>query len=379
VSSVAQRAALAELDRARPATNRLDIGRDPDDNAADLLEAWGAVETALRALVGGTGLGGQSLIRELRTREVISFDTGHALVEFLAARDRANSPSYRPTPGDLAAAREAVQKLEGGLLAASVGAPVSPNAPVVAPVAEPAPGDAAATPARRRSLNTRIRGVPAWAGLLGILLLLGAIAVPLVMALSRGGGPAAFRRGQEAYAAGRREAARAEFEKAVRDDPKHAPSHVYLGRVAREMGDMPTANRELRQAIEIDPRNAVAQREMGSFLLANNSPALARNFYVRALQIDPSDRSAMGFLACALTRINRPDLAQPWYQRAGQGAWSSCAMQRPMMPGQVPGQPYPPGYPPPGYPAPQQVPPGYPQPQQPLPPATYPPQVRPPA
>lgn len=372
MTGAAQRAALAELDRARPVVNRLDVTRDPDDNAADLLEAWGAVETALRALVGGSGLGGQALIRELRAREVISFDTGHSLVEFLAARDRANSSSYRPTAGDVVAAREAVQKLEGGLLASTVGgqAPADASAHAATVVAAPAgaPVPPAATAPRRRSLNTKVKGVPAWAFLVGILVVLAAVAVPLVVRIARGGEPAAFQRGQEAYAAGRREAARAEFEKAIRDDPRHAPSHVFLGRVAREMGDMPSANRALREAILIDPRNAVAQREMGSFLLANNSPALARNFYVRALQLDPTDRSAMGFLACSLTRINRPDLAQTWYQRAGEGAWTACATARPMMaPGQVPGAAYPPGYP-----QPQGAPPQ-------LPPATYPPQPRPPA
>ena len=44
-----QRSALAALDQARPAITRLDLSRDADDNAADLLESWGAVETALRA------------------------------------------------------------------------------------------------------------------------------------------------------------------------------------------------------------------------------------------------------------------------------------------------------------------------------------------
>lgn len=383
MSAANQRSALAALDQARPAIDRLDLARDADDNAADLLESWGAVETALRALVGGTGLGGQALIRELRTREVISLDAAHSLLEFLAARDRANSATYRPTAGDIAAAREGFQKLESGLLGASVGAPFpTAAAAVAAPAAEAAPADAVAP---RRSIQSRVGRVPAWAVLVVTLIVLGGLGFLAWDRFAGGGNPAAYNRGVEAYTAGRREAARAELEKAVRDDPNHAMSHVYLGRIARESGDMATASRELQNAVRLAPRSAIAQREMASFLLSTGNAELARRFYVRALEIDPTDRSAMGFLGCSLVRIGRADMAQRWFQRAGQGPWSACAAARPTMPGQVlppqpgmlqPGAGYPPGTQP-AYP--QQVPPGgaYPQPAQPTP---YPPQQpRPPA
>ena len=86
-----QRTALAALDAARPIVARLDISRDPEDVAADILDAWSSSETALRAYLGGSGLGGSALVRELRQREMLSLDQTHALLEFAAARDRASS------------------------------------------------------------------------------------------------------------------------------------------------------------------------------------------------------------------------------------------------------------------------------------------------
>ena len=60
--------------------------RGPEDLAADLIESWGAVEAALRSLVGTTVLAGQPLIREARQRQLINFDQANALAEFQAVR-----------------------------------------------------------------------------------------------------------------------------------------------------------------------------------------------------------------------------------------------------------------------------------------------------
>src|SRR5206468_8826590 len=90
VNDVARRSALAALDRARPAIARLDQSRHFEELAADLMESWSAVETALRSLVGGTTLGGQALIREARQRQMLSFEQANALAEFHAASARAH-------------------------------------------------------------------------------------------------------------------------------------------------------------------------------------------------------------------------------------------------------------------------------------------------
>ncbi|NUO62421.1 MAG: hypothetical protein HOQ34_02495, partial [Gemmatimonadaceae bacterium] len=124
----AERSALASLDAARPAIARLDVARNSEDVAADLIESWSAVETALRSLVGGSSLGGQALIRELRQRQMLSFEQANALAEFQAARDRAQRTDYKPSAQDINAARDGFLKLEAGLMAS-----VNPPPPVAAP------------------------------------------------------------------------------------------------------------------------------------------------------------------------------------------------------------------------------------------------------
>jgi tetratricopeptide (TPR) repeat protein len=325
------RSALGALDTARPLIARLDIARDPEDIAADIIDGWAAAETALRSMVGGSSLSGQALVRELRQRELLSLDQAHALLEFLAARDRVQRTEYRPASADVAAAREGYQKLEERLAQEAereFARHSAPPPPVGATAATAAPAGAAAPGA-----VTDYSPVPKGAGgrgpglvVLAIVLLAAGLAAGAFYALTRGRGTDdALTRGVAAYRAGRREAAKGEFTKAARDNPKSATPHIYLGRIAREEGDAATASSELQTAIRLEPDNAVAQREMGSHLLASGNPELARRFYVRAVQLDPNDSTAVGYLGCALSRLGRAAEAQRFLARAGQGSWSVCA------------------------------------------------------
>ncbi len=112
-----QQSALAALRSVSPIAARLDRSRDGEDRAADILELWQGTETALRALAGGSSLGGQALIRELRQQELISLGQAYALLEFLGARDRANRTTYHASDNDVAVAREGFRQLETGLSA----------------------------------------------------------------------------------------------------------------------------------------------------------------------------------------------------------------------------------------------------------------------
>ena len=91
---------------------RLDLARDPEDLAADIIEGWQAAETALRSVIGSASLSGQPLIREVRQRELLTLDQAHALVEFSAAHERAQHTDYRPSNGDIGAARTGFQQLD---------------------------------------------------------------------------------------------------------------------------------------------------------------------------------------------------------------------------------------------------------------------------
>ena len=326
-----QRAALAALDQARPAVGRLDLARDPEDLAADIIEGWQAAETSLRALIGSASLSAQPLIREVRQRELLTLDQAHALVEFSAAHERAQRTDYRPTANDIGAARTGYQQLEAALRQERSTAPPPAASMGAASAAAPAPVDATPFP-----VAPRRRGFPLIA-LIGLLVVLGGIGSGIYyFAAGRSGGP--LQEGISAFTAGNRVAARNAFAEAIRDDPKDADPHIYLGRIAREEGDANTAVRELQTAIQLEPNNATAQREMGAHLLAQstgqlnsgNLPGalqtlnLARNFYVRAVQLNPNDKLALGYLGCVLMRLGRVQEANNFMQRAGPGGWSSC-------------------------------------------------------
>ena len=336
-----QRAALAALDQARPAVGRLDIARDPEDLAADIIEGWQAAETSLRALIGSASLSGQPLIREVRQRELLTLDQAHALVEFSAAHERAQRTDYRPTNADIGAARTGYQQLEAALrqerAAPAPQAAVGAAAPVVAPAeVTPFPG------------ATRRRGFPLIA-LIGLLALLGGVGGGIYyFTAGQSGGP--LQEGISAYSANNRTAARNAFAQAVRDDPDDADPHIYLARMAREEGDANTAVRELQTAIQLEPNNGTAQREMGAHLLAQSTAQLnagniqgamqslnlARSFYVRAVSLNQNDKVAMGYLGCVLVRLGRVAEAGNWMQRAGPGDWTRC-QPIPTLAPQVPG------------------------------------------
>ncbi|HEX5970789.1 MAG TPA: tetratricopeptide repeat protein [Gemmatimonadaceae bacterium] len=330
--SGAQRAALEALNAARPIVARLDIGKNSEDLAADLIESWNAVETGLRSLVGGSALTGQTLIRELRQRQLLSLEQANALAEFHAARERAARTDYKPTANDVAAARDAFIKLEAGMLgdatspyaprAAGVGAPSSParNTVPLDTTAPPTPVSpaAAVTPVGR----ARQPWLPVLAAVV-LLLILGGLAWYALA--GRGGTSKSFDDGVTAYKEGRREAAAGAFIKATKDDPNDPMPHVYLSRMAREAGNLATAQQEAVKAVQLGPNNATALRELASASFAQQNYDAARRFYIRTLEVDGTDRLAQGYLGCSLVRLGRLDEGVRWIQRAGAGPWTACA------------------------------------------------------
>lgn len=366
-----RRAALGALDRVRPYVDNLHRNRPSEELAADLTMAWEQTEVVLRALLGGTSLTGQQLVRELRQREMVSLEQAHALLNFHAARDRAGLPGYQVAAGDVTAARDAVAELDmmlGGVpsLAATstMAAAPSPYAPgntgprpaagagAFPPPPGPAPVGAAAppvAPAGGSRLGRRWRGIP-----VGLLLALAALLLVLLplggwwVYANRPGSARSLATAERLYANGDKAGARLAFAEIARERPDLALPHVYLGRIAREQGDVAVAQEELQLAIRAEPNNAVAQREMGSLMLATNNPDLARRFYTRALELNPNDRIAAGYLGCALARLGQMQLAQNFISRAGPGDWQACLTQQ-TLPGMMPpGMMPPPGAVPPG-------------------------------
>ena len=341
-----QQSAIAALDSVRPIAERLDRSHDGEDRAADILELWEGTETALRALMGGSSLGGQGLIRELRQRELISLGQAYALLEFLGARDRANRTSYRSTPSDVDAAREGFRQLETGLRQGTIDGTSAAAATGAAAASSPNTTKSAFAPAPRTAGETvtppagtppdRSTWVPLKAGrnrwlvpaIVGILVVGGL----LYALLGRGSPDSGMNKGVDLMKAGSREAARTQFAAVARDNPTLATPHVFLARLSREEGDLGTARAEAEKAVRLDPTNAVALREMGLVLFTAHQYDLSRNFFIRALKANPSDVASQGYLGCALIRIGRTVEGNKFISRAGSGVWSSCTQ----MPGAPP-------------------------------------------
>ncbi len=380
-------AALASLNGVRPVLAHFDTPRSAEDLAADIIDLWTGAESALQALVGNSSLSGQQLIRASRQAELITLDQAHALLEFLAARDRANRTSYKPTQADGDAAVDGFKALESALTGAAPVQPPTPTSPVqaaytprqprpaqpttpppppppVSPYAPPSaggryrqppgyaggrfsgpptieqpppgsippvPNGGGAVGVGRTAVQHALAAAETRGGLLGLSMSVWiVIAVVLVLIVggylifARGSSGSSLTAGIDAMQNGQRERARGEFAKAVKDDPNAATPHVFLARLAREEGDLATARAQLDTALRLEPKNAIALREMGLVLFSSKQYDLARRFFVRAVQGNPQDRASQGYLGCTLMRLNRVQEGTKFIGNAGTGPWQAC-------------------------------------------------------
>lgn len=342
-------AAQAALNEGRGVYGRLDQIRGPEDAAADILDLWGAAESAMRAMLGGSTLSGQPLVRELRQRGTINLEQANALASFWDARARVDDVGYKPTLTDVGYARVGYNELTHALAdtssgnsgnsgaAAGAGAAAAAastfsapqSAPVIPPAARAQPATTALPSAAERPTAYRrrrtVRGMPPIPLLVGGLLLL-AVIIAAVAYLTNGSSAYANEMDTAAQllSTGRQESARAAFNKIAREHPDQSKPHVFLARFARQDGDPSTARQELETAIRLDPTDELAQREMGLLLLSENDPQLALRFFVRAVKLAPLDSAAQGYAGCSLLRLNRIEEGQRFLSRAGPGTWSSC-------------------------------------------------------
>ncbi len=164
-------AAQAALSGVRPVLAHFNTPRSAEDLAADIIDLWTGVERSLQALIGTSSLSGQQLIRAARQAEVITIDQAHSLLEFLAARDRANRTSYKPTQADGDAAVDGFKALEAGFGAsasAKQATPAPPSRAVYTPRTQapvkPQPPPQPVSPYAPPSAGGGYRQPPAYAG-----------------------------------------------------------------------------------------------------------------------------------------------------------------------------------------------------------------------
>lgn len=381
-------AALTALNGVRPVLTHFETSRAAEDLAADIIDLWTGAETSLQALVGNSSLTGQQLVRAGRQAELITLDQAHSLLEFLAARDRANRTSYKPTQADGDAALEGFRALESALTGKAPVKRATPSSPLQAahtprasqqqqyqsspppqpppsPYAPPSAGGGYRQPptytGRKMSGPPTIEQPPPgsftpaggsgpvsggvgrshvehalaaaqsrsrWPRVSMPVLVGAAVVLLLIIGgyfMFRGGSSSdGLTAGIDAMKNGQRERARGEFAKAVKNDPNAPTPHVFLARISREEGDLASARAQLDTALRLDPKNQIALREMGLVLFASKQYDLARRFFVRAVQANPQDRAAQGYLGCALMRLGRAQEGTNFINKAGNGSWTSC-------------------------------------------------------
>jgi tetratricopeptide (TPR) repeat protein len=324
MSEAARQAALRTVSGARAAVGRLDASRDAEDVAAELVEVWSSIETALRGLVGGSALSGQDLVREVRRRDLLTLAQTHALLDFLTVRERLNDSAYKPTDADVAAARDAVTQLETALAAPRQEPPPPAPAATPPPPREKAAAETSAAPPGARGARARrmIAEFPVWGWILVAVLAVG-FAAGTAWFVVRGGDELAD--GRSMLREGRREAARGEFERVARENPRDAQAHLFLARMAREEGDLARAREHATAAVRADPDNGLAHREMGTILYTLGSYDVARSFLERAIRLRPNDSTAQGMMGCTLVQLGQRDLGLRFISRAGEGPWTGCA------------------------------------------------------
>lgn len=116
---------------------------------------------------------------------------------------------------------------------------------------------------------------------------------------------AAYDRAAGHYRAGRHEAAAADVEAVLRQNPDHAPALNLLGVLHRQRGALLTAKDVLERAAALDPDRETAWVNLGNVLLDLEDGEAAAAAYERALTAAPGRTDTLRVLGNALARAGR--------------------------------------------------------------------------
>ena len=126
---------------------------------------------------------------------------------------------------------------------------------------------------------------------------------------------------------GKRELARGEFAKAVRDNPRTAAPHVFLARLSREEGTQPVHDRNSTRP-RLEPRTRRCAPRDGSHTLRSRQYDLARRFLrARGWQAN-DDKAAQGYLGCSMMVSIGLHEGTRWINKGGSGPLDACLQTR---------------------------------------------------
>jgi len=120
------------------------------------------------------------------------------------------------------------------------------------------------------------------------------------------------------YKMGRYQEAMVQFQQALQLDPRFAEAHFNLGTVLLQQGQWDEATAHFQQALQINPNYEIARNNLGFVFLQTGRYQEAMVQFQQALQINPYDAGARFNLGFVLLRLGRADEAVVHYQRALQ-------------------------------------------------------------
>jgi tetratricopeptide (TPR) repeat protein len=378
MSPQSSQAALAALNGVRPVLAHFETPRTAEDLAADIIDLWTGVESSVQAVVGNSSLTGQQLIRAARQSELLSLDQAHMLLEFLAARDRANRTSYKPTQADGDAAVDGFKALESALTGAApvkrstptspLQAAYTPRKAVPAQPSKPPPPPPPASPYAPPSAGGGYRQPPAYAGrrMAGppTIELPGSFASAEAAAGGGSTGGASTRAGGISGGVGRTmvQNALAAADSGGRRWPRlsmpvwigiaiavvligggywfygrgSSSSGLTAGIDAMQNGQREKARGEFAKAVNDDPKAATPHVFLARLAREEGDLATARAQLDSALRLDPKNAVALREMGLVLFASRQYDLARRFFVRAVQAnpqdrasqGYLGCAMMR---------------------------------------------------
>jgi tetratricopeptide (TPR) repeat protein len=123
-------------------------------------------------------------------------------------------------------------------------------------------------------------------------------------------------RGRLAFASGRYEEAKAEFEASVEADPGSARALINLGTTLAELGESEEAIERFREALVIEPGNITAHFNLASLLIANGNHAAAIPHLVAVTSQAPYDGDAHLLLARSQVAVGNDLDSLPHFRQA---------------------------------------------------------------
>jgi tetratricopeptide (TPR) repeat protein len=105
--------------------------------------------------------------------------------------------------------------------------------------------------------------------------------------------------------AGRLEDAERQLVQIVKEDPRSADAHFFLGMARFRLGRMNEAIEPFESAVRLAPRRAAAHRALGTVHAAMGNYNVAEAPLTRACELDPRDPDACYYLGRTLYALNR--------------------------------------------------------------------------